>query len=139
MKRFLFPHFFIFSFLLISCGNSDKPLQEEARIRATANYAKYCAGCHDDDLGWFKNRQWKHGTTRRDIYKSTKMGYPDYGMPSFESFLSDKDMHDLAKYIITTLGSKRTNTGSQDQNTKKAEKFNLQREIVAQSLDVARE
>jgi len=123
MNGFLFSHSLALSFLLIACGNTDKAFQKEARIKAAANYSKYCAGCHYNDFGWFKNRQWKHGKNQKDIFNSIKTGYPDNGMPSFESTLSGQEMKNLANYIITAVGSNCSVTGSQKQIAVRTGKF----------------
>ena len=135
MNRVLFSHFLPVIFLLISCGNSDKPLQEAARVKAASNYSKYCAGCHYSDFGWFKNRQWKHGNTQTDVFNSIKNGYPDNGMPDFDNTFTDQEMQDLAKYILISVGSTGSNTGNQNQDGIKTEKLAIQLIPVIVNLD----
>jgi glucose/arabinose dehydrogenase len=135
MNKLFAPHFFILILLLLSCGKSDKALSEEARIKASSNYSKYCAGCHYADLGWFKNRQWKHGNSHDSIFKSIKNGYPANGMPSFDSAFTDLEIQNLAKLIIVSLGSSGSKNGNPDQQGVKTEKMNIQLIPVIVNLD----
>lgn len=132
MRKYLFPGLFLLFLLYNSCGHSK--FNAEAQIRAAANYDKYCLGCHFSDFGWFKNRQWKYGNSQNDIYNSIKKGYPDYGMPSFDSALSDQEIKDLATFILNNL-SKTSNTGGQNPNAIKTEKINIELQTVIQGLD----
>jgi glucose/arabinose dehydrogenase len=132
MKNLILLPFIMVSILSGSCGH--KNIQDSSRVKAAINYNKYCASCHYTDLGWFKNRQWKHGNTEENIVTSIKTGFPDYGMPSFDSTLSDEDIQNLAKYILVSLGSKgSTPVGTgQIYNT---EKMKIQLEPVIKDLE----
>lgn len=135
MNKVLCSQFLSLIVLLVSCGNSDKALQELARAKAAANYSKYCSGCHYADLGWFKNRQWKHGNIQTDIFNSIKNGYPADGMPSFDSAFTDQETQELAKYILTSLGSSGSNTGNPNKDGIKTEKLTIQLVPVIVNLE----
>ena len=78
-------------------------LQDSAMIIAAGHYANFCASCHWDDLSWFGERKWKHGNTEKDIYTSTRTGYPDFGMPSYSETFTEEEMRNLARYIYIKL------------------------------------
>jgi aldose sugar dehydrogenase len=79
------------------------PMSDSAMIRAAANYKNYCAGCHWEDLSWFEKRPWKYGFSVEDISKSTRIGMPDFGMPSFAETFSAEELQELSEYIYITL------------------------------------
>lgn len=66
---------------------------------AKENYAKYCAGCHGNQMDAFVDRKWIHGNSEDDLFKAIKFGYPDDGMSSFDTTFSDKEVNDLVAYI----------------------------------------
>ena len=78
-------------------------LKDSAMIIAAGHYANFCAGCHWDDLSWFKGRKWKHGNTEQDIFTSTRTGYPDFGMPGYAETFTEDEMRNLARYIYLKL------------------------------------
>ncbi len=67
------------------------------------NYANYCASCHGEKMDMFVDRKWKHGSSEQDLFKVIKQGYPDEGMPGFDTTFTDKEISDLADYIITGI------------------------------------
>lgn len=68
--------------------------------RAAKNYAMYCGGCHGEKMDMFVDRQWKHGNSRDDLFKAVKHGYADEGMPAFDSTFTDKEIYELADYML---------------------------------------
>jgi len=68
-----------------------------------ANYANYCSGCHGSRMDMFVDRDWRHGSSKADLFKAIKHGYPDEGMPAFDKTFSDKEIEDLAEYILTGI------------------------------------
>lgn len=67
------------------------------------NYKNYCAGCHGEKMDAFVDRKWKHGNSEQDLFKAVKTGYPDEGMPGFDSAFTDDEIKDLADYIVTGI------------------------------------
>ena len=67
------------------------------------NYKEFCAGCHGEKMDAFVDRKWKHGNSEQDLFKAIKVGYPDEGMPGFDSAFTDDEIHDLTDYIITGI------------------------------------
>jgi glucose/arabinose dehydrogenase len=71
------------------------------------NYAAYCAGCHGEKMEAFTDRDWKHGSSLKDLVKGIKNGWPDEGMPAFAETFSDKEIEELAGYILTGIKSRK--------------------------------
>lgn len=68
-----------------------------------ANYKNYCGGCHGEKMDAFVDRKWKHGSSEQDLFKAIKVGYPDEGMPGFDSTFTDEEIKDLVDYIVTGI------------------------------------
>lgn len=83
-----------------TAGNSYNVKAEETPEK---NYANYCASCHGEKMDMFVDRKWKHGSSEQALFKAIKDGYPDEGMPGFDSAFTDKEISDLADYIITGI------------------------------------
>ena len=71
-----------------------------AMIKAEKNYADYCAGCHGEKMDMFVDRRWKHGNSNDSLFHAIKIGYPDEGMPGFDSAFTDKEITALSEYIL---------------------------------------
>lgn len=67
---------------------------------AEANYQEYCAGCHGEQLQSFVNRQWMYGNSWNEVYKAIKVGYPNDGMPSYDTTFTDTEIGELVDYIL---------------------------------------
>lgn len=72
-------------------------LVDSARVER--NYANFCASCHGEKMDAFVDRGWKHGQTAPDLFKAIKQGYPDEGMPSFDTAFTDNEINELVEYI----------------------------------------
>ena len=70
---------------------------------ASANYKEYCASCHGEKLASFVNRKWIYGNSWNEVYKAIKVGYPDDGMPAYDTTFTDKEISDLVDYILTGI------------------------------------
>lgn len=75
--------------------NSNTPVEESA----TANYIKYCSGCHGAKLEKFAAKQWMDEEGITSVFKSIKYGLEDLGMPAFEKTFSDSEIEALAAYV----------------------------------------
>ncbi|MEL7118739.1 MAG: cbb3-type cytochrome c oxidase N-terminal domain-containing protein [Bacteroidota bacterium] len=69
-----------------------------------------CATCHgmlgEGGIGPnFTDEYWIHGGDIKDIFKTIKYGVPEKGMISWKSQLSAGDMHKVASYITTLVGT----------------------------------
>ncbi|HEY6503782.1 MAG TPA: PQQ-dependent sugar dehydrogenase [Chitinophagaceae bacterium] len=71
--------------------------------RAKTNYTNYCGGCHGEKMDAFVDRQWKHGSSREDLFKAIKHGYKDEGMPSYDTTFTDEETYELSDYILTGI------------------------------------
>jgi glucose/arabinose dehydrogenase len=135
MKMLKFISFIFLIIYLSGCSFAPDPsarnsnaafsevLQDSAMIKASANYANFCASCHRDDLSWFKTRKWKYGSREEDIISSIKVGYSDFGMLGYEDTLSDQEMKNLAKFISLKLELK------EQEGLKNGEAFYITEEV----------
>jgi len=69
----------------------------------SANYANYCSGCHGEKMDAFVDRKWKHGETKENLFKAIKYGYPDDGMPAFDTTFTDQETYELTDYILAGI------------------------------------
>mgnify|MGYP005666328365 CR=1 FL=1 len=67
---------------------------------AAANYKTYCAGCHGEQLKTFVDRKWIYGNSWNEVFKAIKFGYPDDGMPAYDTTFTDTEINDLVDYIL---------------------------------------
>ncbi len=85
----------------LSCGdNASKQIvgadiHEEAR----SIYTTDCASCHGAKMEMFTDRKWKNGNEKEALVSSISDGYPDLGMPSFDSLFTAEQISKLAAYI----------------------------------------
>lgn len=98
MKNFLlFTGLFLLSlFGLAAFCTSDATHFNDA----ANNYQEYCAGCHGEKLADFVDRQWYYGNSWNEIYNGIKLGYPDDGMPDYDTTFTDQQLNDLVDYIL---------------------------------------
>ena len=85
---------------------------DEADVLASgkAIYDRDCLVCHAPEgqglIGPnFTDRNWIHGGSINDIFKTIKYGVPQKGMISWQSKLSPSDMRDVASFIMTFTGT----------------------------------
>lgn len=118
---------------------SFETVKDGAVVRdAAANYKNYCAGCHGEKMDMFVDRSWKHGNKKEDLFKTIKNGHPDEGMPAFGESLTDKEINELADYILTGVKnvSKYTSNDQPASDVFKTEAMTIKLEMVAEGLDV---
>lgn len=87
---------FCFSFAVSTSKNDDTA--SEKRLKTI--YAQNCSGCHGEVMEAFVDRKWKYGTAVDSIYKRIKYGGSDYGMPSFNNTIKDKDIRGMAELLV---------------------------------------
>jgi glucose/arabinose dehydrogenase len=78
---------------------SVRPIATAGNADPQADYENYCSGCHGVQMEAFVDRQWKYGKSRDDLFRSIKVGYPDDGMPSYDTTFSDPEIYALVDYI----------------------------------------
>ncbi len=109
MRRLIFcTGIILLSCFLFGWMSFTKPLKNNAITFATTvyadsaekNYQNFCGGCHGEKMDAFVDRQWKHGSSKADMFKGIKFGYANEGMPAFDSAFSDKAINELADYIV---------------------------------------
>lgn len=77
--------------------------QEEWPADASANYQKYCAGCHGENLASFVGRDWVYGNSWNEVYRAIEQGYPNDGMSAYDTTFTDQEIAELTDYILTAL------------------------------------
>jgi len=70
---------------------------------AEANYREYCASCHGEQLKSFIDREWVYGRSWNEVFQAIKFGYPDDGMPAYDTAFTDKELGELTDYILTGI------------------------------------
>jgi len=111
-------------------------MQDTAIVRAAANYANFCAGCHWDDMDWFKDRKWKYGKDEESIYKSIETGYSDFGMPGYKDTLSVQEIKDLSKVIFLKFRLQEKETFIPDEGLYVTEDVKIRPDTVIAGLNV---
>ena len=104
MNRYLL--FFIFFLVYLACKNKEiTPVMDETARMAAAetNFKKFCSTCHGDNGDVFVDRRWKHGTTRDSIIMNINSGFPELGMPLWDSLINDQETADLADYLLKAI------------------------------------
>jgi mono/diheme cytochrome c family protein len=70
-------------------------------------YAELCASCHGNNLEGTARAEsmlddnWNYGSAKMDIIKVIRNGAIEKGMPAWEGAISEKDMQNLADFIIS--------------------------------------
>ncbi len=102
------------------------------------NYQNYCGGCHGEKMDAFVDRKWKHGNSEKDLFKAIKTGYPDEGMPGFDSTFTDEEIKDLVDYIITGIKNVKRyeSTESLRSNIFKTELLTVRLDTVAKGFNI---
>ena len=84
--------------LCILCFSQCKPKEampaaDEASRMASADvtFMKFCSTWHGDNGDVFVDRKWKHGSTRDSIMMNIRAGFPDLGMPKWDSVITEQD------------------------------------------------
>lgn len=101
------------------------------------NYRDYCSGCHGEKMDAFVDRRWKHGSSREDLFKGIKNGYPDEGMPGFDTAFTDEEMYDLADYILKGIKNRERydfNDASAKVNLFIAEKLDIKLDTIVKGI-----
>ncbi len=86
--------------ILLQSSLCKLPGNSYATKSAAANYKEYCAGCHGRQLKSFVNRTWIYGNSWNEVYRSIKVGYPNEGMPAYDTTFTEKELSELTDYIL---------------------------------------
>jgi glucose/arabinose dehydrogenase/cytochrome c553 len=116
----------------------SKAPQDTSFGKASLSYQTYCSGCHGVKMNAFVDRRWKHGNKRTDLYKSIKLGYVDGGMPSFDATFSEKEIYQLADYILSGIKNVDRYAGSDKPSSAifKTESLTIRLDTVAKGLNI---
>lgn len=121
--------------LLLFCIQANEPTPADP----ASNYENFCAGCHGAQMDAFVDRRWKHGNSKEDLFNTIKMGYPDDGMPAFDTAFTDAEIQALADYILTGIEKVKRYDFAAKQESPTAfqtEKMGIRAELVAEGVGV---
>lgn len=146
MKKSFYIIFLItISFLFVATTSCKKEETDSLLIgddttfsAAKIHYQVSCGSCHGSNLEEFMNREWLLGNSREDIFNNTKNGIEELGMPSFGNLYSDKELMNIADYIIYE-NSKDENKEKPyreipDNNLLSSQKFNIKKVVEGFSI-----
>lgn len=91
--------------------NTLTALLDDASVKSGAeNYQKYCVSCHGAQGGGLvgpnlTDEYWIHGGDVKNIYQTIKVGVPAKGMIAWQLVFSQKQMQQIASFILTLQGS----------------------------------
>jgi len=146
MQKYLITTALLGGMAIIGFNIKSKPVYQTVKSVHAAypfatpqeNYANYCSGCHGEKMDAFTDRQWKHGDKQADLEKSIKDGWLNEGMPAFAETFSDKEIKELATYILE--GIKNTQAYNFDDvavtGVFKSEKLTVKLDTIARGFNV---
>lgn len=139
----VFVVIFLFGFIKTNNYNNSRVNIHKVYTDSTGktpeiNYQNFCGGCHGEKMNAFVDRNWKHGNSREDLFKGIKLGYHNEGMPAFDSAFSDKEIYELADYIITGIKNVSRYTGNDrpTSNIFKTENLTIRLDTVVKGLNI---
>ena len=103
------------------------------------NYEEYCASCHGDQLESFVDRKWIYGNSWNEVYYAIATGYPDDGMPGYDTAFTKKEINELTDYIlfgIEDVVAKENRGSSISDGVIESEELSFRLETVIDDLDV---
>lgn len=93
----------MFSLILAAIYSFTNLENSVYRQSAEANYKEYCTSCHGEQLKTFIDRKWIYGNSWNEVYKAIKVGYPEDGMPAYDTTFTDKEIGELVDYILNGI------------------------------------
>ena len=107
-------------------------------LKVESNYKTFCAGCHGEKMDAFVDRKWKYGLSKENLFKGIKHGYPDGGMPAYDSAFNDEEIYALADYILAGIKNRERydfKTAVKQENLFTSENQNVQLDTIARGLE----
>ena len=129
----------IYSMLLGSC--TSKTSSNVAAVgEIPETFTKQCASCHGSDLKGeisqsLLDGSWQFGSSKNDIMRSIKFGYPQHGMPAWGGILADAEIDSLVSFLMQEeerLGI----TKPPIPETLETQDYMVKVEVIAEGLDV---
>lgn len=103
LLRFLVVPLLFFAALLSAFRSGDKPL--ETAEKPELIWAKFCSGCHGEQMVAFTDRQWKYGNSDSALLASINNGHPEKGMPPFAAAFKEDEKKALVAYIQSGISN----------------------------------
>lgn len=91
--------------------NALTPLTDEASLKFGAEtFQKYCISCHGPQGGGLvgpnlTDKYWIHGGGIKNVYHTIKMGVPAKGMISWQLVFTQKQIQQIASYVLSLQGT----------------------------------
>jgi len=107
MKTLLYSSILIMAVIGGRCISPDENTASTTANQASAassfdpeaSYKEYCGSCHGVQMEAFVDRNWQYGKERDDLFQAIKVGYPDAGMPGYDTTFTDDEIYQLVDYI----------------------------------------
>lgn len=135
LKNMAFGITLLMAFVFTNGVTRAQGPSEETR----ANYLKYCATCHGENLERFAARQWVYGSSLKEVTATLKHGRPAIGMPAYSKAMNDDQISALAKYMIAEVPKVPANEPSaiEAKDTIKTKDLTLVlQEVAGENLDI---
>lgn len=91
--------------------NALTPLTDEVSLKFGAEtFQKYCISCHGPQGGGLvgpnlTDKYWIHGGGIKNVYNTIKMGVPAKGMISWQLVFTQKQIQQIASYVLSLQGT----------------------------------
>lgn len=127
------------SMFLGSCTSKTTP-KVAAVGEIPETFTKLCASCHGNDLKGnisqsLLDGSWQFGSSKNDIMRSIKFGYPHHGMPAWGEVLANAEIDSLVSFLMheeERLGI----TKPPIPDTLQTQDYMVKIEVIAEGLDV---
>jgi len=91
-------------------NNVERTSDPAVLAKGKAIFDRSCVPCHGPEgqglIGPnFTDNYWLHGGTIKDVFTTIKYGVPQKGMISWQSQLSPSDIHDVANFVLSLVGT----------------------------------
>ncbi|MEO1654415.1 MAG: PQQ-dependent sugar dehydrogenase, partial [Bacteroidota bacterium] len=123
---------------LLCLGNEGVFQASSSSSSPEQNYKTYCAGCHGENLEAFIDRSWVYGNSKAALAKGIKNGYPNEGMPAFDTTFTKQEVEALAQYIRRGIQKREqaNETTTKRKHIYQSDDLKYQAVLVAEGLNV---
>ncbi|MBI2429062.1 MAG: c-type cytochrome [Ignavibacteriales bacterium] len=90
--------------------NGSRSLDDASLKLGAENFQKFCISCHGPQGGGIvgpnlTDKYWIHGGGVKNVYATIKAGVPAKGMISWQLVFSQKQIQQLASYVLSLQGT----------------------------------
>lgn len=116
------------------CTSPTPPGEDSTGVESL--YQSYCEGCHGAKASEFYSRDWKYGSGRQEVFNSIKIGYPDEGMPSYDTAFDDDHIWALTDYIMQATQPPSSPSSAHLSRLYHSRDMDYRLETIVDSLDI---